>query len=94
MHRALVAQVDVLADDEALRVLVRQDGRAVGLGLADDVGRPRIVQEAVVDAAGVPRVDAARAAEGRVADEGVPAAVVGLSVVVRAVVVLLRRRRE
>jgi hypothetical protein len=42
-----------------------------------------------VDAAGVPRVDAVGAAEGCVADERVPAAVVVFGFVVRAVVILL-----
>lgn len=64
---ALVAKVDVLADGEALGVLVRQDGGPAGFRLANDVGRPRVVQEAVVDAARVPRVDAACSAERGVA---------------------------
>lgn len=51
VHGALVAKVDVLADGQTLRVLVRQDDGPAGLWLADDVGRPRVVQEAVVDAA-------------------------------------------
>lgn len=84
-----MAKVDVLADGEALRVLVRQDDGPAGLWLADDVGCARVVQEAVVDAARVPGVDAPRAAEGLVAYQGVPAAVVVACVVVCAEVVLL-----
>jgi len=86
---ALVAKVDVLADGQALRVLVRQDGGPAGLWLSNDVGRPGVVQEAVVDAARVPRVDAACAAERGVAYQGVPASVVVACVVVCAEVVLL-----
>jgi hypothetical protein len=45
-----------------------------------------------VDTAGIPCVDAVRAAERRVADERVAAAVVVFGFVVGAVVVLLRAR--
>ena len=85
-----MAQVDVLADYQALRLLVRQDGRARGLGLAHDIRRARLVQEAIVDAAGVPCVDPMRAAERFVADERMAAPVVVAGVVVGAVVILLR----
>lgn len=89
---ALVAEIDVLANGEALGVLVGQDDGPAGLGLAHDVGRARVVEEAVVDAARVPGVDAPRAAEGGVANQGVPAAVEVSRVVVCAEVVLLGLR--
>lgn len=89
VHGALVAEVDVLADGEALGVLVRQDGGPAGFWLAHHVGRPRVVQEAVVDAARIPGVDAARPAERGVAYQGVAASVVMACVVVSAEVVLL-----
>lgn len=92
MHRALVAQIHILANRQPHRVLVRQDGAARGLWLADHVRRSHVVEEAVVDTAGVPRVDAVGAAERGVTDERVAAAVVVFGFVVCAVVVLLRAR--
>lgn len=90
MNRPFVAQVDILADYQALRLLIRQNCRARGLGLAHDVGRARLVQEAIVDAAGVPCVDPMRAAERFVADERMATPIVVSGVVVGAVVILLR----
>lgn len=90
VHAALVPEVDVLADRQPDRVLVRQDRAARRPRLAHHARRPHLVQEAVVDAARIPRVDAVRAPERRVADERVPPAVVVVRSVVRAVVVLLR----
>lgn len=84
-----MAEVDVLANSQALGVLVAQDGGPAGLWLAHDVCGARVVQEAVVDAARVPRVDAAGTAERGVAYQGVAAAVVVACVVVGAEVVLL-----
>ncbi len=89
MHRPLVTEVDVRADCQALRVLVRQDGGARRARLAHHVGRARVVEEAVVDAARVPRVDALRPAERRVAHQRVPPAVVVARLEVCAAVVLL-----
>lgn len=90
MHRALVSEVDVLANSQTLRVLIRQDGRAGGLGLADGIDSSGIVQEDVVNATRVPGVYAASASETRVADKGVATAIVISSIVMRSVVVLLQ----
>jgi hypothetical protein len=90
VNRPFVAQVDVLADYQALGLLVRQDGRARGLGLAHDVSRAWFVQKAIVDAAGVPCVDPMRTPERFVADERMATPIVVSGIVVRAVVILLR----
>lgn len=82
-------QVHILPNRQALRILITQNCPPRRLGLADDIPAPHVVEEAVVDAGGVPGVDALGAAEGVVADEGVATAVVGRGVVVGAVVVLL-----
>ena len=76
VHRPLMAQVHILANGQTLRVLIAQDDGARGLGLAHDIRRARIVQEAKVDAARVPRADTVRAAQRGVAHERMPAAVV------------------
>jgi hypothetical protein len=89
VHRALVAQIHILANRQAHGVLVRQDSAASSFRLANDVCCAHVVEEAVVDTAGVPCVDAVRAADRGVADERVAAAVVVFGFVVRAVVVLL-----
>lgn len=89
MDRPLVTQVDIVADGESLGVLVRQDGRTCGAWLPHYVHRPWFVQEAVVDAAGIPRVDTLRATERGVTDEGVAAAVVVTRVIMGAVMILL-----
>ena len=91
VHRSLVSQVHVLADSQSHRVLVREDGAARRFRLADDVRRAHVVEEAIVDTAGVPCVDAVGAAERGVADERVATAVVVFGFVVGAVVVLLLR---
>lgn len=82
-------QIHVFPNRQALRVLVTQDCPTSCLGLADNVATAHIVKEAVVDARGVPCVDALGAAEGVVADKRVATAVVGCGVVVSAVVVFL-----
>ena len=84
-----MAQVDVFPDDKTLSVLIRQDRPASGTRLSDNVGGPGIVEEAVVDAARVPRVDALRAAERGIAHEGVAASIVVAGVVMGTVVVFL-----
>jgi hypothetical protein len=89
MDGALVPEINVALDREAVRVFVREDGGSCSLGLADDTLRARLVEEDVVDAAGPPSVDALGAAHAGFADERVAAAVVVAGVVVRAVVVLL-----
>jgi hypothetical protein len=89
-----VAEIDILANDQALGVFVGQNSSAGGLGFADDARRARLVQEAVVDAAGVPGVDTLRAAEGRIADQRVAAAVVVAGVVVGAEVILLNEKSD
>jgi hypothetical protein len=53
-----VSQVNVLADSQAHRVLVRQDGAACCFRLADNIRRAHVVEEAIVDTAGIPCVDA------------------------------------
>lgn len=58
MNRALVAKVNVFADGKALRVLIREDSGSSSLGFADDVHGPWIIQETIVDAAGIPCVHA------------------------------------
>lgn len=90
MHRALMPEVHVLPDNQPLRVLVRQNRRAGSTRLANDVGRARVVEEAVVDAARVPGVDAARPTERRVTNQRVAAAVPVSRVGVEAVMVLLQ----
>lgn len=77
MHAPLMAEVDILANGQALAVLVAEDCAARGFGLADYVRRARVVEEAVVDAAAVPGIYALGAPEGRVAYERVSASVVG-----------------
>lgn len=84
-----MSQIHILPNRQTLSILVAQDDSSRSLGFAHDVTCPRVVQEAVVDAAGIPRVDAVCSAEGVVADEGVAAAVVGVGVVVGAVVIFL-----
>jgi len=51
VYRSLVAQVYVLANSQAHRVLVRKDGTASGFRLADNVRRAHVVKEAIVDTA-------------------------------------------
>lgn len=84
-----MAQVYIFANGEALGVLVGQDDGARGFGLADDVGGSRVVQEAVVDAARIPCVDALRAAERCVADQRMAPSIVVAGIVMRSVVVFL-----
>src|SRR3569833_984131 len=43
VYRPFVAQVDVFPNDQALRVLIRQNSRARGPRFAHHVGSPRIV---------------------------------------------------
>ena len=69
MHGALVTEIDVLVNNQTLRILVRQDSRTGGLGLAHGILRARIIQEAIMDAAGVPGVNPLGAAEFCIADE-------------------------
>ena len=58
-----MAEVDVFADGKALRVLVGENGRAGSLGLADGVGSPGVIEENIVNAAGVPSIHAVGTAE-------------------------------
>ena len=67
MHTPLMAQIHILANRQTLAILIAEDRAASGFGLADDVGGARVVEEAVVDAAAVPGVDALGASEGGVA---------------------------
>lgn len=76
MHAPLMPQINILANRQALTILVSEDNRARGFWFADGVAGARVVEENVVDAAAVPCVYAFGAAEGGVADEGVAAAVV------------------
>lgn len=69
MHGAFVTEINVLVNYQALGILVRQDSCASGLGFAHGILSPRIIQKAVVDAAGVPGVNPLRAAECRIANE-------------------------
>ena len=84
-----MTQIDITPDHEALSILVRQDGRPRGTGLAHHVSGARVVEEAVVDAARVPRVDALRAAKRRVADKRMAATVVVAGVEVSAAMIFL-----
>lgn len=84
-----MAEIDVLANCESLGVLVGQDSRAGGLGLADSISGPGIVQEDIVDAAGVPGIHAVCTSEAGIADERVTAAIIVSSIVVGAVMILL-----
>jgi hypothetical protein len=84
-----MSEVDVLADGETLGILIRQNNGTGGLGLTDHIGCAWVVQEAVVDAAGVPGIHAMGASEARIADERVTSAIIVSGVVVGAVVVLL-----
>lgn len=63
MDGPLVGKVNVLANGQALGVLVRQDDGSRRLGLTHNVYGPRVVQEAVVNATGVPGIDTHGAAE-------------------------------
>lgn len=84
-----MSKIDVLANCESLRVFVGQDSRAGGLGLADSIGGPGIVQEYIVDAARVPGIHAVCTSETGIADERVTAAIIISSIVVGAVMILL-----
>lgn len=84
-----MSEIDVLANCESLRVLVGQDGRAGGLGLADSIGSSGIIQEDIVDAARVPCIHAVCTSEAGIADERVTAAIIVSSIVVSAVMILL-----
>lgn len=89
VNTPLMSQVHILPYRQPLRILVAQDDSPGSLGFSNDVDRPGFVQEAVMDAAGIPCVDAVCPAEGVVAYEGVAATVVGVGVVVGAVVIFL-----
>jgi hypothetical protein len=82
-------EVDVFADRETLGILIRQNRGSGSFGLTDYIGCAWVVQETVVDAAGVPGIHAMSAAEACVADERVAATIVVAGVVVGAIVVLL-----
>lgn len=84
-----MAQINVLADGEALRVLIRQDRSAASFRLTHHIGGSGLIQEAVVDAARVPCIDTVCTAERGIADERVPTTIVVVCVVVGAIVVLL-----
>lgn len=84
-----MSQIHVLPNRQALRILVTENSPTGCLGLTDNVATAHIVKKAVVDAGGVPCVDALGAAEGVVANKGVATAVVGRGVVVSTVVVFL-----
>ena len=89
MDRSLMAEIDVLANCESLRVLVGQDGRPGGLGLTDSISGPGIVQENIVDTARVPGIYAVCTSEAGIADKRVTASVIVSSIVVGAIVILL-----
>lgn len=86
---ALVGQVDQAHDVEAVGEVVGQHGAVDVLGLADELHGARLVEEHVVHDAAPPGADAVRAAEARVADQRVAAAVEVAGRVVGAHVVLL-----
>jgi len=85
-----VSQVHVLANDQALRILVCENGATGSLGLTHDIAGAGVVEEAVVNAAGVPGVDTFRATERGFTDERVPTTVIVACVIMGAKVVLLR----
>lgn len=64
-----MAQIHVFANSEADGVLVRQDGTTGRFGLADNIGGAHVVEEAIVDTARIPCIDAVGAAERCVADK-------------------------
>jgi len=82
-----MSQIHKLANRQPLTLLVTEDNAAGSFRLTNDIFSAWVVEETVVDAGGVPCVDAFCAAEGGVADEGVAAAVVGARGEVSAVVV-------
>lgn len=82
-------EVDVLADRQALGILIRENRCASRLGFAHYVDGAHIIQEAVVNAARVPCVDAHGPTERCIADQRVTTAVIVARVVVGAIVVLL-----
>lgn len=89
MDRTLVAQVDILADDESLGVFIGQDGPTSGPRLSHNVHSPWVVQEAVMYAAGIPGVDALGTTERGVTNEGVAPAVVVTSIIMGAIMIFL-----
>lgn len=89
MHRPLVAQVDIFADDESLGVFIGQNGPTCGPRLPHNVHGTWLVQEAVMDAAGIPGVDALRATERGVTNEGVAPAVVVPGIIMGAIMIFL-----
>lgn len=68
VHRALMSKIYILADSKALRIFIRENCRTGRFGLAHSIGCPGIIQEDVVDAAGVPGIHTVGASEARVAD--------------------------
>ena len=82
-----MTQIHKLANRQPLTLLVAQNNAAGSFRLTHHIFSAWVVEEAVVDAGGVPCVDAFGAAEGGVADEGVAAAVVVAGRKVGAVVV-------
>lgn len=84
-----MSKIYILADSKALRIFIRENCRTGRFGLAHSIGCPGIIQEDVVDAAGVPGIHTVGASEARVADQGVTATIVVSSIVMRSVVVLL-----
>lgn len=89
MDRPFVTQVDVFSDDESLRILIGQYCPSRGSRLSHNVHRPWFVQEAIMDATGIPGIDALRATERGVTNKGVAPAVVVTSVIMGAVMILL-----
>lgn len=82
-----MSQIHKLSNRQPLTLFITQNNAAGSFGLANDIFSAWVVEETVVDAGGVPCVDAFCAAERGVADEGVAAAVVGAGGEVGAVVV-------
>jgi hypothetical protein len=58
-----MTKVNILADSEALRVLIGQNGGTSCFGLSNDIRSSRVIQETVVDAAGIPCIDTLGSAE-------------------------------
>ena len=84
-----MAQVHVALDRKALGILVGEDSAAGRLGFADNALGSRLVEEAVVDTAGPPGIDALSATDAFFTDKGMSPAIVVAGIVVGTVVVFL-----
>lgn len=63
MNGSLVTQINILSNCQALGVFVGKDDGPIGFWFSDHVGGARVVEEAIVNAAGVPGIDSLRASE-------------------------------